>query len=190
MVRIPTVSTALRRLYHVAWQPVAGLPLAASAVAGFALARFGPIRVLGPRDTGRIIAHFIALSAEDRMARFNGYIDIYGLAHRYRALDWRHVRLTGYLRRGKIIALSEEFEATLGGRPAREIALSVATPRQGTHLGERLLRDAIRRVCKADRLPLVLITQTDNPRMIHLCRKLGGQIEHDSGELRVVFPAA
>ena len=142
---------------------------------------------LGPRDTDRIIAHYTALCGEDRIARFHGAMTAQAIADRYRTLDWATSHVIAITFLGRPVALAEVGEFTGPGGPECEIAVSVLRDWQGLHLGERVMREAIRDVCGTRHLPAHAITQRNNIRFIRLARKLGAHGHIIGGEYDAVF---
>lgn len=143
--------------------------------------------MLGPADTDRIIAHYAALSGEDRRARFHGVMTVQAISDRYRALDWGASRIFALTFFGRPVALAEVAEFTGPGGPECEIAVSVLRAWQGLHLGERVMRAAVRDVCGTRHLPAHAITQRNNIRFIRLARKLGAHGHVMDGEYDAVF---
>lgn len=133
-------------------------------------------------DKERIVAHYAALSADDRAARFHSAVNSAAIERRYAELDWSKRQFIGAVAGRRVVALAEIAETESDGRPCCEMALSVLEPWQGSHIGERLMRAAIREVCGRRRLPLLFITRSDNVRMIRLIRKLGGTGRTSFGE--------
>lgn len=145
---------------------------------------------LGPRDAARIIAHYAALSVEDRSARFHGLMTTQAITERYRGLDWSKSRFIAITLFGRVLALAEIGDFSDAPEPGGEIAVSVLRGWQGLHLGERVMRAALRDICGTRHLPAHAITRRDNIRFIRLARKLGAHGHIADGEYDAVFDPA
>ncbi|WP_135506581.1 hypothetical protein [Roseovarius aestuariivivens] len=153
------------------------------------VARLSRQVALGPDDTGRIIAHYTALSVTDRTARFHGIMTAQAIADRYCTLDWTRARFLGITFFGRLLALAEIGDFGDAHEPGSEIAVSVLRGWQGVHLGERVLRAALRDVNAVHHLPAHAITRRDNIRFIRLAHKLGATGRVADGEYDAVFAA-
>ena len=104
-----------------------------------------PIRSIGPRERGRIAAHLLALSPQDRYLRF-GYAASDEQIQRYvDGLDFERDELFGiYNRRLDLIAMAHVAFAPAGQpRECAEFGVSVASHARGRGYGARLFERAV-----------------------------------------------
>ena len=143
-----------------------------------------PIRSLGPAHRGRITAHLLALTADDRYLRF-GYTATDEQIERYvQALDFDRDDIFGiYNRKLELIAMAHlAFSRDPEASRCAEFGVSVLQKARGRGYGSRLFeRAAIH--ARNDGVDLLFIhALSENTAMLKIARKAGATLERFGSE--------
>jgi predicted Fe-S protein YdhL (DUF1289 family)/GNAT superfamily N-acetyltransferase len=140
---------------------------------------------LGSAHTMATLTHLMALSADDRRARFGHTLSDEALARFVAALDWGGQWLWGIMENEHIVALAHLSPPV--SDEAWELAVSVLPSERARGLGRQLL-NAAREVAGAVAPGGVLMMRgsAQNPALQRLART--GSIHTSEGELSVHFP--
>ncbi|KXB04957.1 hypothetical protein AKJ48_00845 [candidate division MSBL1 archaeon SCGC-AAA261O19] len=137
------------------------------------------IRPIKPEDEVSVLKFFDTFSEETRRRRF--FVPMKEVTHedmiRFTNIDyWREMAIVGALEEEeKIIGLGELI--TEPGEDSGEIAVVMGDPWQGLGLGTKLVESLIE-IGKDKHLKKIWGSlQKDNFRMLHICEKLGFQVE-------------
>jgi GNAT superfamily N-acetyltransferase len=143
-----------------------------------------PIRSIGPRERGRIAAHLLALSPQDRYLRF-GYAASDEQVQRYAdGLDFERDELFGiYNRRLELIAMAHVAFAPSGQpRECAEFGVSVASHARGRGYGARLFERAVV-VARNEGVGMLFIhALSENAAMLKIARKAGATVVRSGSE--------
>ncbi|HEY9224677.1 MAG TPA: GNAT family N-acetyltransferase [Variovorax sp.] len=143
-----------------------------------------PIRSIGPRERGRIAAHLLALSPQDRYLRF-GYAASDEQVQRYAdGLDFERDELFGiYNRRLELIAMAHLAFAPSGQpRECAEFGVSVASHARGRGYGARLFERAVV-VARNEGVGMLFIhALSENAAMLKIARKAGATVVRSGSE--------
>lgn len=154
-----------------------------------------PVRVkaLSERDRRRLLMHFLALSADDRLLRFGMHMSDDAITKYVQHLDFTRdtifgvyndaFRLSGV---GHLAYAPRDAWATLAGATDRphiaEFGLSVLASARGAGIGSKLFARAAVHCRNADVDTLHMQCLATNRTMLHIARKAGMEIRSDYGE--------
>lgn len=140
------------------------------------------VRQLGPRQRGRILRHFLALSEFDRNLRFGGAQNEAALGLQVAQIDFARDALFGLSRpHGQLLALAHLARCRESGQHA-ELGLSVLARMRGRGLGFQLLQHALQWCRQHGFTRLYLHCLATNQSMLHLAHKTGMQVQTSQGE--------
>jgi len=138
-----------------------------------------PIRSLGPAHRARIVAHLLALNADDRYLRF-GYMATDEQIRRYVAdLDFDRDDIFGiYNRKLELIAVAHlAFSRDPEASQCAEFGVSVLQKARGRGYGSRLFERATIHA-RNDGVDLLFIhALSENTAMLKIARKAGAKLE-------------
>lgn len=136
------------------------------------------VRLHAP-DRPAIVAHFLALEAEDRRLRFGGHASD-DVIHAYVGrIDFARDRLFAvHDERLRIVAV---VHVALGG-PAAELGLSVHAGWRGRGVGDALLQRAVLHLRNRGVKSVYVHCLAENEAMKYLARKNGMRIAYEGGE--------
>lgn len=150
-----------------------------------------PIRPLAPRHRDRILAHLLALPAEDRYLRF-GYAASDGQIGQYvDSLDFERDEVLGiFNRRLRLLAMAHL--ARLGPEPGQaepraEFGVSVAANARGRGYGRRLFELAVLHARNRGVRTLVIHALSENTAMLRIARSAGALVEREGSEAQAVL---
>jgi GNAT superfamily N-acetyltransferase len=147
-----------------------------------------PIRSLGPGHRGRIHAHLLALSQQDRYLRF-GYSASDEQITRYTdSLDFDRDEIFGvYNRKLELVAVAHlaligQGEGSQGCQNCAEFGVSVAANARGRGLGTRLFERAVMHARNEGVEMLFIHALSENTAMLKIAQKAGALVERSGGE--------
>jgi RimJ/RimL family protein N-acetyltransferase len=154
-----------------------------------------PVRVkaLSERDRRRLLMHFLALDASDRLLRFGTVLPDELITRYVQRLDFNRDSVfgvyddslalvaVGHLAFAPREALPAVANATLKARVA-EFGLSVSASARGVGMGTRLFERAAIHCRNEDVDTLYMHCLASNQTMIHIARKAGMEIHRAYGE--------
>jgi ribosomal protein S18 acetylase RimI-like enzyme len=146
-----------------------------------------PIRSLGPRHRGRILAHLVALDERSRYLRF-GYAAQDAHISRYvDTLDFEHDEVFGiFNRRLELIALAHlahrAGDSLRGRQAASEFGVSVLTKGRRRGFGRRLFDHAMLHARNRGVETIFIHALSENTAMLKLVRAAGATVERDGSE--------
>jgi len=147
-----------------------------------------PIRSLSERHRPRMLAHLLALGAEDRYLRF-GYAAADDQIRRYvERIAFERDEVFGvFNRRLDLIALAHlAYDPAVDSTPPRpsaaEFGVSVAMRARGRGYGARLFDHAVLRARNRGVDTIVIHALTENAGMLRIARKAGATVEHAGGD--------
>ena len=160
---------------------------ATATVFGARSPRWVPVRTLGARHRGRIVAHLRTLSPADRYLRFGRVVSDPMIQGYVEGLDFERDQLFGiFNRRLRLIAvahLAYESSPQFTARPAMvELGVSVASAARGRGYGRLLFRHAVMHARNRGTDTLFIHALTENAAMLHIARRAGASVERDGSE--------
>lgn len=144
--------------------------------------RWVPIRTLASRHRGRVLAHMLRLSPQDRYLRF-GYVASNEQIARYAArLDFYRDELFGiFNRRLELIAMAHLAYAPVAqveGKPAMvEFGVSVLHKARGRGYGARLFEHAVLHARNRGVQTLFIYALSENTAMLRIASNAGATVE-------------
>ena len=151
-----------------------------------------PIRSLGPRHRGRIGAHLIALTANDRYLRFGYPATDAQLSKYVDLLDFERDEIFGiFNRRLELIAMAHLAYAVFDNPPTQatarkpemaEFGVSVLSTARGRGFGARLFDHATLHARNRNVKTLFIHALSENAAMLHIARQAGAVVERDGSE--------
>ena len=143
-----------------------------------------PIRSIGPSHGGRIAAHLLALSPQDRYLRF-GYAANDEQVQRYvSGLDFERDEIFGiYNRKLELIAMAHlAYSTDPQLKSCAEFGVSVLATARGRGYGSRLFDRAVMHA-RNDGVDMMFIhALSENTTMLGIARKAGAVVERDGSE--------
>ncbi len=143
-----------------------------------------PIRPLAPRHKPRILAHLLALSADDRYLRF-GYPATDEHIRRYvEGLDFERDEIFGiFNRRLQLVAMAHlAFSVDPKWSTCAEFGVSVAASQRGRGIGGKLFDRAVTHARNQGVHMLFVHALSENAAMLKIARKAGSRVERDGSE--------
>ena len=143
-----------------------------------------PIRSLGPGHRARVLAHLLALDAEDRYLRF-GYQASDEQIRRYvDQLDFERDEIFGiYNRKLELIAIAHlAFLESPEGPPGAEFGVSVLKKARGRGYGSRLFDRAVMHARNEGVELMFIHALSENRAMLKIARNAGATLERAGGE--------
>lgn len=139
---------------------------------------------LGPTHAAAVLDHLMALSTEDRRARFGHAVGDEALARWVAALDWGGHWLWAVIDNTQVLGLAHLTPPVTD--LAWELALSVVPAQRGSGMGRHLLTTA-KKVAQslAPNGTLMMRGSAQNPALQRLARE--GRMLMNDGEISVVF---
>jgi GNAT superfamily N-acetyltransferase len=154
-----------------------------------------PVRIkeLSERDRRRLLNHFLALEAEDRLLRFGSVLPDESITRYVQRLDFGrdtvfgvyddNLRLLGV---GHLAFAPREALPVVGGATVKErvaeFGVSVAASARGMGIGSKLFERAAIHCRNEDVDTLYMHCLSSNQTMIHIARKAGMEIHREYGE--------
>jgi len=142
------------------------------------------VRELTSADRDRLMTHFLALGAEDRMLRFGQIVPDHVIENYVKGIDFSkdtvfgvfdaQLQLVGV---GHLAYLAE----TEAGRTA-ELGVSVSASARRCGIGSRLFERAAIRCRNSHVTTLYMHCLSRNSTMMHIAKKAGMEIQHEYGE--------
>lgn len=149
------------------------------------------VQALGPRQKGRILRHFLALSEPDRALRFGNAATDEALAEYVAQIDFKQDALFGLSRqRGPLLALAHLALRSKDKRAQAELGLSVQANARGQGLGSRLFAHALEYCLKRQIDAFYMHCLASNQTMLHIARKAGMEIVRDHSEAEAYLQLA
>jgi GNAT superfamily N-acetyltransferase len=150
------------------------------------------VKELTSRTRRRLLKHFIALSADDRLLRFGSIVSDEVITRYVDSIDFSRDTIFGvYDRRLRLLgvghlafAMREQTvsdNVTVKARVA-EFGVSVAAAARGLGVGTALFERAAIRCRNADVDTLYMQCLSSNKVMMHIAKKAGMEIHRDYGE--------
>jgi GNAT superfamily N-acetyltransferase len=146
-----------------------------------------PVRSLGPRHRGRILAHLLALDERSRYLRF-GYAANDGHVARYAdTLDFEQDEVFGvFNRRLELIAMAHlayrRHDLTRGRDSAAEFGVSVLPKARRRGFGRRLFEHAMLHSRNRGVRTLFIHALSENTAMLKIASNAGAIIEREGSE--------
>jgi len=160
------------------------LPAAAPAF------RWVPIRSLAERHRGRMLAHLLQLSPQDRHLRFGYAASDEQVMQYVQRIDFQRDEVFGiFNRRLALIALAHLAYLPVGwtGLRAAEFGVSVQAASRGRGYGARLFDHAVLHARNRDVDTLVIHALSENSAMLKIARKAGAVVHRDGGDAEAVL---
>ena len=158
-------------------------PLAANGLT-YAQPIMVPIRSIGPSHGGRIAAHLLSLSPQDRYLRF-GYMANDEQVQRYvDGLNFERDEIFGiYNRKLELIAMAHlAFSTDAKLSSCAEFGVSVLATARGRGYGSRLFDRAVIHARNEGVDMMFIHALSENTAMLNIARKGGATIERDGSE--------
>lgn len=150
-----------------------------------------PVKELGERDRKRVLRHFLALDASDRLLRFGAALKDEQVKAYVNKIDFSGDIVFGVVNRafqlvgvGHLAFLDKEGErarATTKERVA-EFGVSVSKSGRGRGVGTKLFERAAIHCRNSDIDTLYMQCLSSNKTMMHIAKKAGMQIKREYGE--------
>ena len=134
---------------------------------------------LRPADRSALLAHFVALSKEDRRLRFGAAIHDDGLRDYVGRIDFGRDGVFAAHDDGLNVVAA--IHIAMGDGPA-ELGLSVLPGWRGRGLGDALLKRAVTWLRNRGVLAVYVHCLSENAAMMHLARKNGMRIVYSGAE--------
>jgi GNAT superfamily N-acetyltransferase len=142
------------------------------------------VRELTSADRDRLMTHFLALGAEDRMLRFGQIVPDHVIENYVKGIDFSKDTVFGVFDAqlhlvgvGHLAYLAE----TEAGRTA-ELGVSVSASARRCGIGSRLFERAAIRCRNSHVTTLYMHCLSRNSTMMHIAKKAGMEIQHEYGE--------
>ena len=131
------------------------------------------------RDRAALVAHFVALDAEDRRLRFGASIADTAIMEYVARIDFERDCVFA-VRTGIRMPVAVVHVVRTGA--TAELGLSVLSSRRGRGYGDALLRRAVTWLRNRGILSAYVHCIAENASMMHLARRNGMRIVHTGGE--------
>jgi len=143
--------------------------------------RWVPVRSLSERHRPRILAHLLALPAEDRYLRF-GYAASDPQVARYADLiDFTRDEVFGIFNR-RLELIAQAHLAALPDAREAEFGVSVLPHARGRGYGGRLFDHAVLHARNRGIDTLVVHMLSENTAMLRIARQAGARVDRDGGD--------
>lgn len=143
--------------------------------------RWVPVRSLSERHRPRILAHLLALPAEDRYLRF-GYSASDAQVARYADLiDFSRDEVFGIFNR-RLELIAQAHLAALPDAHEAEFGVSVLPHARGRGYGGRLFDHAVLHARNRGVDTLVVHMLSENTAMLRIARSAGARVDRDGGD--------
>jgi RimJ/RimL family protein N-acetyltransferase len=143
--------------------------------------RWVPVRSLSERHRPRILAHLLALPAEDRYLRF-GYAASDAQVARYADLiDFSRDEVFGIFNR-RLELIAQAHLAALPDAKEAEFGVSVLPHARGRGYGGRLFDHAVLHARNRGIDTLVVHMLSENTAMLRIARSAGARVDRDGGD--------
>jgi RimJ/RimL family protein N-acetyltransferase len=150
----------------------------------------GAFRKLSPADRTRIESHLLALDADDRASRFQGYLSDDAVRDHVRRLNWFQTAVIGYEESGKLRGVAEvAFDRYPMSRSA-EMAVTVESAWQGRGVGSELAYRAITIARNRGARRLEMLCLTENRRMQRIAKRLSSVLDYSPGSVEAAVGLA
>ncbi len=151
------------------------------------------VKELGERDRRRVLRHFLALDAGDRLLRFGTVLPDDSIRAYVDKIDFSRDIVLGVLNRVfQLVGVGHLAFAPKDAEPARsaattkervaEFGVSVSKSARGLGVGSRLFERAAMYCRNSDIDTLYMQCLSSNKTMMHIARKAGMQIKREHGE--------
>ena len=152
-----------------------------TALASDARWHWVPVRSLAERHRPRILAHLMALPAQDRYLRF-GYAASDAQVARYTDLiDFARDEVFGIFNR-RLQLIAQAHLAALSEKGEAEFGVSVLPQARGRGYGGRLFDHAVLHARNRGIDTLIVHVLAENTPMLRIARAAGAKVERDGGE--------
>jgi RimJ/RimL family protein N-acetyltransferase len=147
------------------------------------------VKELAERDRRRVLKHFLALDANDRLLRFGSIIPDEQIKAYVAKIDFsRDIVLGVYNRIFQLVGVGHLGFSTAEGRGATtkervaEFGVSVSKSARGQGVGTRLFQRAAIHCRNSDIDTLYMQCLSSNQTMMHIAKKAGMEIKREYGE--------
>lgn len=149
--------------------------------------RWVPIRTLQERHRSRILAHLLALDADDRLLRFGHVVSDERIRQYAAQLDFERDQFFGsFDRRLALLTLGHlALDLTDG---SAEFAVSVLARARGRGLGSQLFEHAVTHARNRGVHTLYLQVARENAPMLAIARRAGAVIDFDGHDAVATLP--
>jgi GNAT superfamily N-acetyltransferase len=137
------------------------------------------LRILGTEDIPLLVGHLTGLDDAGRHDRFNGTVDMDGIADYARRCIQPGVMVLAAEQNGHVIGVAELHPATLN---IAEAAFSVDAPWRGKGIGGALFSLILEAAWSRGLSELEISTHSDNDAMKKLARRFGAEMSFDRGD--------
>ena len=146
-----------------------------------------PIRSLGPRHRGRILAHLLALDERARYLRFGHQATDAQIARYVDTLDFEHDEVFGiFNRRLALIAMAHlayrPADASRGRAASAEFGVSVLPHARRRGFGRRLFEHATLHARNRGVVSIFIHALSENTAMLKIVRDAGATVQRDGPE--------
>ena len=143
-----------------------------------------PIRSIGPRHGGRIVAHLLALSPQDRYLRFGYAASDEQIQHYVAGINFERDEVFGiYNRKLELIAMAHlAFSTDPLLQSCAEFGVSVLAHARGRGFGARLFDRAVMHSRNEGVQMMFIHALSENTAMLDIARKAGAKVERDGSE--------
>lgn len=143
-----------------------------------------PIRALGANERGRILAHLMALSPQDRYMRFGYTVSDEHVQRYVDSLDFERDELLGiYNRRLELLGMAHvAYSRDAQAHAVAEFGVSVLPKARGRGYGARLFERAAIHARNEGVELFMIYTLSENSAMLKIARKAGASVVRDGGD--------
>ena len=141
------------------------------------------VKELSRRARRRLLKHFLALSAGDRLFRFGSMVSDEVITRYVEGIDFSRDTVFGvYDRRLRLLGVGHLAFAMRGTARVAEFGVSVDAAARGLGVGSALFQRAAIHCRNADVDTLYMQCLSSNKVMMHIAKKAGMEIHRDYGE--------
>ncbi|MCS6767022.1 MAG: GNAT family N-acetyltransferase [Candidatus Protistobacter heckmanni] len=145
------------------------------------------VRELNARHRDKLLAHFLALGAEDRLLRFGSIVNDDVVRQYVASIDFQRDTVFGVfgdrlelIGAGHLAYLKQDNAKEGGG--VAELGVSVSSGQRGRGIGSTLFERAAIRCRNAGVSTLYMHCLAQNGAMMHIAKKAGMQVQYAYGE--------
>ncbi|MFT4190426.1 MAG: GNAT family N-acetyltransferase [Comamonas sp.] len=155
-----------------------------STDAAVPVAAMVPIRTLAPNHRARILAHLLALDAQDRYLRFGYTASDERVARYVEGLDFEHDEVFGIFNRDlELVAVAHlAYSTNAAAASCAEFGVSVLKSARGKGYGRRLFERAAMQARNEGVSLLFIHALSENAPMLRIARKAGATVQRDGSE--------
>ena len=149
-----------------------------------------PIRALGANERGRILAHLMALSPQDRYMRFGYTVSDEHVQRYVDSLDFERDELLGiYNRRLELLGMAHvAYSRDAQAHAVAEFGVSVLPKARGRGIGHRLFELSVLHARNRGVSKLIIHALAENTAMLRIVRAAGAVIERDGPDTTAQLP--